>query len=163
MRPTGDRIRETLFNWLTASVRGARVLDLYAGTGALGLEALSRGAAHVDLVEPNPRVARALAARVVEWGLENVDVHASTAEAFLKESTGPWDIILLDPPFADLLGQTVVAALTDSERFPAGCLVYLERPKDSAQLLPRRFVEQKTGQAGQVEYGLYRAGSADAA
>lgn len=114
-RPTSDRVRESLFGALEAAdaLHGAAVLDLYAGSGALALEAVSRGAASADLVEKSPRaaaVARRNAARIVKAvGAETaVRVHRSSADAFLRSAPGPFDIAFLDPPYD--VGETELSA-----------------------------------------------------
>lgn len=107
LRPTADRVRETLFNWLQGELAGARVLDLFAGSGALGLEAASRGAVCVDLVEAAPQAAEALeqtSGRLAAGGgAGELRVHARTAADFLAVAKGEgrqWDIVFIDPPFA---------------------------------------------------------------
>lgn len=100
IRPTPDRVRETLFNWLGSQVSGARCLDLFAGSGALGLEALSRGAAEVVFVERDRTAARELAARLAEWGAKGARVEQRDALQFLHGAARPFDIVFLDPPFA---------------------------------------------------------------
>src|SRR4051812_13761804 len=99
IRPTPDRVRETLFNWLGTHVVGARCLDLFAGSGALGLEALSRGAAHVTFVERDAVAARELRARLTEWGAVGAQVEQMEAMRFLGGTPQPFEIVFLDPPF----------------------------------------------------------------
>jgi 16S rRNA (guanine966-N2)-methyltransferase len=110
IRPTPDRVRETLFNWLGARVPGARCLDLFAGSGALGLEALSRGAAHVTFVERDAGAVRELRARLAEWGARDALVERGDALAFLAQRAHPFDIVFLDPPFASGLLAVAAAA-----------------------------------------------------
>ena len=101
-RPTSDRVRESMFaslNSLLGGFDGLRVLDLYAGSGALGLEALSRGAVHADLVESYAKAARTIQRNVKELGAP-AQVHAVTAQRFVGEQRGPWDLVFLDPPYA---------------------------------------------------------------
>ncbi|MDF2555784.1 MAG: rRNA ((966)-N(2))-methyltransferase RsmD [Microbacterium sp.] len=114
-RPTSDRVRESLFGALESAdaLRGAAVLDLYAGSGALGLEAVSRGAASADLVEKSPRaasVAQRNAARVAKSvGSDTaIRVHRSSADAFLRAAPGPFDLVFLDPPYD--VGETELAS-----------------------------------------------------
>lgn len=114
-RPTSDRVRESLFAALeqTGLLDGTRVLDLYAGSGALGLEALSRGAAHVDLVERASKAAgivRRNAERVTRAGAPEARVHQSSVQAFLRAASGPYDLAFLDPPY-ELAGADVTADL----------------------------------------------------
>ncbi len=103
MRPTPDRVRETLFNWVhhlwDGRFEGRRILDLFAGSGALGLEAASRGATHVDLVEQNRRVAGQLRQLCQRLAPHSTHVYQADAVGFLTRASQPYDLILLDPPF----------------------------------------------------------------
>jgi 16S rRNA (guanine966-N2)-methyltransferase len=101
LRPTSDRLRETLFNILGPSVRGARVLDGYAGTGAIGIEALSRGAADVTFVEQDPRAAKLIEANLAALGASGAIIRAGFAEAASRLGGQVFDLIILDPPYAD--------------------------------------------------------------
>ena len=103
IRPTPDRVRETLFNWLTPGIAGARCLDLFAGSGALGLEALSRGAARVQFVEKSAGAARHLQQTLALWGgaqAAAAQIHVGDADAFLAAAPEAFDVVFLDPPFA---------------------------------------------------------------
>src|SRR6185369_1703329 len=111
LRPTPDRVRETLFNWVGPTMAGARVLDLFAGTGALGLEALSRGAAAVTLVEQQRVAVSALQQTVQRLGVPEVRIVAADALSFLASDKGQYDLILLDPPFAAGLLAPAVQAI----------------------------------------------------
>jgi 16S rRNA (guanine966-N2)-methyltransferase len=118
LRPTSDRLRETLFNVLAARVEGARVLDAFAGTGALGFEALSRGAAHVVFVESDRRAADAIGRTAKAWGVEaDYTIHVGDAVEWLRRlAHGPrFDLILLDPPYS-------LPQLRDALDAAAGCL-----------------------------------------
>ena len=108
LRPTSERIRETLFNWLAPHIHGARCLDLFAGTGALGLEALSRGAASAVFVERDAVAEQRLRNNVDLLGADNAEIVSGDARDFLRsDSAGPFNIVFLDPPFAgNLLGET---------------------------------------------------------
>jgi 16S rRNA (guanine(966)-N(2))-methyltransferase RsmD len=110
LRPTSDRLRETLFNLLGPSVRGARVLDGYAGTGAIGIEALSRGAAHVTFVEKDPRAVRLIAANLAMLGASGAIIRAGLAEAVARLDGQGFDVIVLDPPYADTAAVTALGA-----------------------------------------------------
>jgi 16S rRNA (guanine966-N2)-methyltransferase len=100
IRPTPDRVRETLFNWLQAAIPGAHCLDLFAGSGALGLEALSRGAAQVTFVDQDEAAAAALRARLTEWQAHGAEVVRGDALRFLGRPAQACDVVFLDPPFA---------------------------------------------------------------
>jgi 16S rRNA (guanine966-N2)-methyltransferase len=108
IRPTPDRVRETLFNWLQPRIEQARVLDLFAGSGALGLEALSRGAAHVTFVEKDRRAAAAIEAVTREWGEAGARVSCTGALEWLVTNGAepPFDIVFLDPPYDSNLLET---------------------------------------------------------
>lgn len=100
LRPTSDRARETLFNWLAPYIRGARCLDLFAGSGALGLEAASRGASKVVLIERNAKLVQTLQALAASWpGGEVLRVMCADAPTWLDQAQGPFDLVFVDPPF----------------------------------------------------------------
>ncbi len=99
LRPTLDRIRETLFNWLNADIAGTNCLDLFAGSGALGFESLSRGAASVTFVDANCRVTANLKNNLAELQIDKADVVTSSAEDFLENNQQKFDLVFLDPPF----------------------------------------------------------------
>lgn len=127
LRPSGDRSRETLFNWLQDRLHGARCLDLFAGTGALGLEAASRGAASVCLVERDRRLCEALRRIARDWpGGERLDVVQADTPAWLKTATGPFDLVFLDPPFDSGLHRQVLAALSRPGLLASDARVYVE-------------------------------------
>ena len=133
IRPTSDRVRETLFNWLQGRIDGRRCLDLYAGSGALGLEALSRGAARCTFVDSDARAIDALSALLHKWGAApgSARLEHSDAAQFLARAAEPMDLVFLDPPFA---ATTLAAAAAQLEArgwlAPAG-LVYLEHPRSA--------------------------------
>ncbi|MEX0950842.1 MAG: 16S rRNA (guanine(966)-N(2))-methyltransferase RsmD, partial [Gammaproteobacteria bacterium] len=128
LRPTPDRLRETLFNWLQDCIQGARCLDLFAGSGALGFEAASRGAAGVVLVERDPALARALDEQVSVLQAAQMQVHCSEALHWLHQPQDPFDIIFLDPPFGtDLLSQSL-ELIAANAMLRAGGRVYVEAP-----------------------------------
>ena len=110
LRPTSDRLRETLFNILGPSVRGATVLDGYAGTGAIGIEALSRGAAAVTFVERDPRAVKLIEANLAALGATGVIMRAGLADAVTRLGAQVFDLIILDPPY----GDTAAAAALDA-------------------------------------------------
>jgi 16S rRNA (guanine966-N2)-methyltransferase len=148
-------VRETLFNWLTPRVVGARCLDLFAGSGALGLESLSRGAAQVTFVERDVAAARELRARLSEWGATGGHVEQGDALRFLGGDGGPYDIVFLDPPFdSDLL--TAAAGLLDRGAWLAArALIYVEcAARKGLPPLPPTWETTRTKQAGEVGYHL---------
>ena len=162
LRPTGDRVRETLFNWLMPYLPGARCLDLFAGSGALGLEALSRGAAHVDFVDSSDAVSRMLREQVAVLGsADRAEIHRSDALTWLGSATGTYDIVFLDPPFsAGLLGDCSTA-LVDAGVLSPGALVYREYPSGESPALPAGWSEHRGKRAGDVFFQLLRTDADD--
>jgi 16S rRNA (guanine966-N2)-methyltransferase len=158
IRPTPDRVRETLFNWLAGHVAGARCLDLFAGSGALGLEALSRGAAHVTFVERDPPAARDLRARLTEWEAPSALVKQMNALDFLRQPSEAFDIAFLDPPFDSDLLASAARLLDDRQWLAPGALLYIEHPaRDEAMPLPPAWTRARAKQAGEVGYDLWLA------
>ena len=152
LRPTPDRVRETLFNWLGPQVAGARCADLFAGSGVLGFEAASRGAARVVMVERDPALASVLEEARQRLG-GSVEVVCADAMDWLAAAVGPFDIIFLDPPYGgDLLAGALRLIAGRGLLAPAGRL-YLESGGPlAAAAAGWELVRQ--GRAGQVHYGL---------
>jgi len=163
LRPTSDRVRETLFNWLMPMLPGARVLDLFAGSGALGLEALSRGAAGAVLVERDPALAAALRATTARLpGGEAATVAQADAQAWLaSQPEATFDLAFLDPPFAAGLWEGVLPALARVIK-PDGWL-YVEAPHEAAFALPADWRAHREGRTREVRYALYRRAPAQPA
>lgn len=160
LRPTPDRVRETLYNWLQGALVDARVLDLYAGTGALGLEALSRGAAHATFVEREPKVAASLRAALDVLGAGDAVVHVGDARAYLARMPLPgarYDLVLLDPPFA-AGGHADLCTLLERNRWLADdAWIYVESPAaDGAPALPVTWRAVRALKAGAVMATLAR-------
>lgn len=157
IRPSPDRVRETLFNWLQQSVHGARCLDLFAGSGALGLEALSRGASAVTFVDSESRVTRHLQQVLKRLQTEDATVVCMPAQRFLAGTAMPFDLVFLDPPFGAQLLQPSIDALAAGWLAAPGW-VYVECGVDeSLPTLPPGWVVHRTGRAGQVGYHLLRS------
>lgn len=156
LRPTSDRVRETLFNWLMPVLPGARVLDLFAGSGALGLEALSRGAGSAVLVERDRALATALGRTLARLeGGEAAHVINADALAWLASpSEDRFDLAFLDPPFAAGLWEAVVPRLVD--RLGARAWLYVESPADATPALPADWALHREGRTREVRYALYR-------
>lgn len=132
IRPTTDRVKETLFNKWMRSVDGARVLDLFSGTGSLGLEALSRGASHVDFVEMNLKSIQILQKNISLLKLDSSEYAVTKADVlgFLKKFKGvPYDLILIDPPFTEKMAHSVMEGLDESACFGAETLIAIESQK----------------------------------
>lgn len=159
LRPTADRVRETLFNWLQEDIAGARCLDLFAGSGALGLEALSRAASSVAFVDNNGDATRAISASLSLLGLDNASVHRGDALQWLRDQAAcgqTFDIVFLDPPFGAELLPSVTAALAASPVLGAGCKIYIETAEPLTEKeLPSAWRQLKAKRAGAVNYYLY--------
>jgi 16S rRNA (guanine966-N2)-methyltransferase len=157
LRPTGDRIRETLFNWLAPYVAGAVGADLYAGSGALGLEALSRGAAHITLCERDPAAARALADNVALLDASGCQLQHTDALHWLNTApiTAPLALVFLDPPFAANLWQPSIDALTARPWLADGAAIYIESGPDTVYRVPDTWQQHREKRAGGVCYRLY--------
>jgi len=156
LRPTPDRVRETLFNWLQPGIAGARCLDLFAGSGALGLEALSRGAGEVVFVEADPVIAQALQANVQLLHAEGGRVENVDALAFLARTAIAFDVVFLDPPFQSGLLRDCIPRLAASEWIKPGGLIYIEAQKRDTPELPPTWGVLRHKTAGQVGYYLAR-------
>lgn len=151
LRPTPDRVRETLFNWLGQDLEGLRTLDLFAGTGALSLEAASRGAALSVAIDRNPSLVRAIAATAAGFGLEHLETHAADAYEYLSRETRDFDVIFLDPPFGtggwDRLLPLCAARLGEGGR------IYAESPTELVP--PPKLARFRHARAGRVHYHLF--------
>lgn len=153
VRPTPDRVRETVFNWLQQAIVGARCLDLCAGTGALGFEALSRGAQEAWFVEQDARLVDALNVAANRFGVAPRIVRRD-ALAFLREPpSARFDIVFLDPPYAQPI-EPMLASLPPW--LAEGALVYVERPRSAGLPTVASAAWVKRSHAGAVEYGLLR-------
>ena len=156
LRPTTDRVRETVFNWLSFEIPGARCLDLFSGSGALGLEALSRGAKECTFVELNRSVAQQIERNLSTLQASNGTVHNTDALSFLQANPAPLDVIFLDPPFRKGLLEQVLPKL-DERWLAANAYIYIERESE-AQLsqLPDHWQLKKEKRAGQLTFALYQ-------
>ena len=157
LRPTPDRVRETLFNWLAPEIDGARCLDLFAGTGALGIEALSRGAGHCTFVEADARLAAALRATLARLKVANAEVRNEPAERFLAAAASPFDVAFVDPPFAQSLWASSLDALQSRGWLKPVALVYVEAPVGTEPGVPAGWTLHRESRAGDVRFALYRA------
>lgn len=161
LRPTTDRIRETVFNWLQPYISRSSCLDCFAGSGVLGFEALSRGAQEVIFLEKNKKTVQSLKDNVCSLGADNVVIYQQDALQWLKSASADetmgqkFDLVFLDPPFhSDLLTQS--SALLES----SGCLaedaiVYIEHAADAGVVLPDNWICLKQKTSGQVSYKLF--------
>ncbi|MBI2381331.1 MAG: 16S rRNA (guanine(966)-N(2))-methyltransferase RsmD [Gammaproteobacteria bacterium] len=158
LRPTPDRVRETVFNWLAAWVPGAHALDLFAGSGALGFEALSRGAESVTWVELNPAAAAQIEANVqLLRGQERGRVLKASALAVLEQAPArAYDLVFLDPPFGKDWLPGICARLEQGGWLAEGAFVYVESEAGLELAQPESWQLAKDKSAGQVQYRLYR-------
>ena len=159
LRPTADRIRETLFNWLRDSIQGEICLDLFAGSGVLGFEALSRGASQVEFIEQNATAVNSIQGNIERLGVKHGSVYCFDAFDWLdrcKQGSKKYGLVFLDPPFK---GRTLIRAITNLESanlLKDGGLVYIEKERQLVDDdLPRNWVEVKSKKVGLVQFGLY--------
>jgi 16S rRNA (guanine(966)-N(2))-methyltransferase RsmD len=153
VRPTPDRVRETLFNWLGQDLTGSRTLDLYAGSGALSLEALSRGAALAVAVDRNAALVRGLAATAASFGASGLETHVADALRYLAGEARQFDVIFLDPPFDSDPWAALLPAC--AARLTPGGFVYAEARRALTPPLP--LIAHREARAGQVHYHLLQA------
>lgn len=165
LRPTGDRLRETLFSWLQPFLVESKVLDLFAGSGALGFEAVSRGAAHVTMVEKSRKVCAVLRQNAAQLELNDVtiicldalDLLSDTARGNQDCASGPFDIVFVDPPFGEHLHQTAIDKLSQSQWLVKNSLVVIESDRRAGQCtVPAAWQLQKEKTAGEVHLQLYQ-------
>lgn len=153
LRPTPDRVRETLFNWLGPRLRGARCLDLFAGTGILGLEALSRGASEVIWIESDRRLVEPLRQIAGELQVKGEVVNGDVLDwlaRFDPARQAPFDLLFLDPPFRRGLLEQVSLLLEKSGLLAPAAFIYLEHEREHLPTLPANWLPFRTTHAGQV-------------
>jgi 16S rRNA (guanine966-N2)-methyltransferase len=157
LRPTPNRVRETLFNWLAPHIRGARCLDMFAGSGALGFEAISRGAGYCLMLDSSDEIISALKQNQITLKLENISVQKATFPFTLQTITEQFDIIFLDPPFQkDYIGR-VTTWLKDSNCLRDNALIYIESENNLDVLpVPDDWTKLKEKTAGNVRYSLFQ-------
>jgi 16S rRNA (guanine966-N2)-methyltransferase len=154
LRPTPDRVRETLFNWIQQEIVAARCLDLFAGTGAFAFEALSRGAAEVIMVESNPKIVESLKQHAETLGSENHTIQLADALSWLKQGIKGFDIIFLDPPFGQGYIEKCCAIIIEESLLNDNGMVYIESEKDLS--LPDGWTIKKQTKAGKVQSMLIK-------
>jgi 16S rRNA (guanine966-N2)-methyltransferase len=159
LRPTTDRVRETLFNWLAPVIHQARCLDLFAGSGALGLEALSRGASYCDFVDLAAPATGQLAAHLASLGAtDRARCHRLAAADFLQRGPQPYDIVFVDPPFGKALVGPACAQLEAMQLLRPDALVYVETAtSEGPPAVPANWRPHRDRTAGGVSYRLFMA------
>lgn len=155
LRPTPDRVRETLFNWLQPVIEGASCLDLYAGTGALGLEALSRGAGDVVLVEQNSDAVLQISRNIETLSAQGILLYQNDALEWLKNSRQKFDIVFLDPPYRQGLIEKSSVLIRTRGCLKKNALIYIE--SDKTLQVPDGMLLEKQGRAGHVRFMLLTA------
>lgn len=162
LRPTGDRIRETVFNWLSHHLPGSECLDLFAGSGALGFESLSRGAKHAAMLEQDPVAARQLKISCNTLQTEQASIVQTNTLTWLQTPTIPTrsvNIVFIDPPFAENLWQRTIDALLNSKLLAADAMVYVEAHKNTQVIPPTTWHLYREKFTGDVSYRLFQANS----
>ena len=156
LRPTTDRVKETVFNWLMPFIQDTNCLDCFAGSGGLGFEALSRGASHVSLIELNKAAAQQLTENKILLQANNISVINSDALNFIRKNSQKFDVVFLDPPFRkNFVEQT--ALLLNENSLADNALIYIEmESEDNNQQLPLNWKLLKEKITGQVIYRLYQ-------
>ncbi len=161
LRPTPQRLRQTLFDWLAPVIAGANVLDAFAGSGALGIEALSRGARGATFIERDAAQARAIEADLARLNQANASVRCGDALRILAgPAAGNFDIVFLDPPFEAGIWNHAVDLLDARGWLAPHAWVYVEAGKDDAWKVPGRWLLHRQREAGAVRGTLYRVGVA---
>jgi 16S rRNA (guanine966-N2)-methyltransferase len=155
LRPTPNRVRETLFNWLMHLIYDARCLDAFAGSGALGFEAFSRGAGKIVLIEQDLQVYKNLEKIALSFNSTKIKVYHQDACVYLEKAQEPFDIIFLDPPFTQNYLPKCMSLLENTSILADGGLVYLESSQEIT-LNDTIWENVKSNKAGQVFYGLYK-------
>ena len=163
LRPTADRIRETLFNWLQFDLQGRYCLYLFAGSGVLGIEALSRGAAGTTFIEKNPQAANLIANNLKQLELDAGKVQCADALKWLSTIDGDkqkFDIVFIDPPFASNYLAELITVLDTKPIFASNCKLYIESPILFDEIAPlKNWTKLKAKKAGKVYFSLWQFGS----
>lgn len=155
LRPTTDRVKETVFNWLMPYIRDSHCLDCFAGAGSLGFEAFSRGASHVTMIELNKVAAKQIKENQQLLTANNTEVINTDTLQFLQQAPQPYDLVFIDPPFRkELITQTLT--LLNQGWLKPKALVYLEAEQETQLAIPENWQLLKEKVAGQVAYRLYQ-------
>jgi len=158
LRPTTDRVRETLFNWLQPYVPAARVLDMFAGAGALGFESLSRGASEAVMLEKHAKAAKQLKLNAQTLGTTEAKIVATDALTWIEHESEPFDIVYLDPPFNKGLLPKAIERLDERGLIKNNGWIYLESEASLADLpIPKHWRLHREKKAGMVMLRLFQA------
>ncbi|MDO6499458.1 16S rRNA (guanine(966)-N(2))-methyltransferase RsmD [Photobacterium sanguinicancri] len=156
LRPTTDRVKETVFNWLAQDLYQAKCLDLFAGSGGLGFEALSRGADSLTLLELDSKAANQIKQNLATIGAENATLHNTDALKFLAQAGTPHDVVFIDPPFRKDLIASVIELLENNGWLTPQAMIYIETEKELGDLpTPAHWHLHREKIAGQVSYRLF--------
>lgn len=157
LRPTPDSVRETLFNWLSSYLQDAFCLDLFAGSGALGFEALSRGAAYVEMIDQSKKVVELLQQELLLFGEHNAKVYQARVPYGLRPSTKKFTIVFLDPPYQENLQNKTAFYLEENNFLDKIAYIYVEAKElIEDNVLPANWQRIKNKKTGQVFYHLFR-------
>lgn len=157
LRPTTDRVKETLFNWLAADIPHARCLDLFAGSGGLGFEAASRQAELVTMIEMNKQAHQQLVKNTQQLKASNIELFHQDALLFLQKTGTPYDVVFIDPPFRQALLEATITLLNNNNWLAPHAQIYIETEKELAlPPLPEHWLLHREKTAGQVCYRLYQ-------
>jgi 16S rRNA (guanine966-N2)-methyltransferase len=157
LRPTPDRVRETVFNWLQPYLGFSHCLDLFAGSGALGFEAASRGAESVIMVEQNNTASQHLQAHSRLLNAQHCQIEAQSAQQFLSTNTAQFDVVFIDPPYQADLWTEIALQLQQTNALADDAVIYIEFPsKSEFPVLPEQWSLLKDKQAGEVHYCLFK-------
>ncbi len=157
LRPTSNRIRETLFNWLQPCVEGVRCLDLFAGSGALGFEAVSRGASSAVMVEKNPPTARQLQQICQQLDCQRITIINCAALHWLEVCRDQFDVVFLDPPFASRQLAAIIIKLESSSVLADLAWIYIEQSsRDQPLVVPETWALRRQQLQGEVLFSLYQ-------
>ncbi|WP_299017278.1 16S rRNA (guanine(966)-N(2))-methyltransferase RsmD [uncultured Photobacterium sp.] len=156
LRPTTDRVKETVFNWLAQDLYEAKCLDLFTGSGSLSFEALSRGAQNVTMIELDKKAANQLKKNRATIEADNATIHNTDSLTFLNQPGTPYDIVFIDPPFRKDLLQDVINRLEDNGWLAPHAIIYIEAEKELGELdTPSHWHQYKEKTTGQVCYRLF--------
>ena len=155
VRPTSNRIRETLFNWLQMSIEGSHCLDLFAGSGALGFEAISRGASIATLIDNDPEIIKLLSKQAQRIQTDNINIHCIDAQRYIEQTDDKFDFVFIDPPFLKFNLEVFLKEISSNHILKKNAQIYVEAPIGELPLkLPISWHWKRQSKAGDVEYGL---------